>query len=831
MLKQYAYLLMGLFSLTTTVNATSEVFINDESVSEQAALANVTFKVDMNQYTGSFTTVNVNGTFNGWCGGCNAMTDPDGDRIYETTIPLNTGTIEYKFTVDGWTGEETLIPGMSCTLTIGPFTNRVLTFSGDIVLDAVCWNSCTPCASNGSKNVTFTVDVSSYTASYSGIFLNGDFNGWCGSCTPMVNQGNDIWTVTVPISADSIEYKFTSDGWTDQENFVGGELCTRSSFGFTNRFARLNGDTALAEVCWNSCINCSGVPASADVTFRVDMSTYSGSWTEVNLNGTFNGWCGSCALMSDADGDSIYELTVNVPTTGIEYKFTVDGWTDQESLTAGDACVQTTGGFTNRYLLATGDTVLPSFCWESCQLCSPAVPPTLYNVTFGINMSTECEFDSLDIVGDFNNWPNAAIAKMLKVGGSLFTATIPVSSGLSEYKFRKWVNGQGVYESITNRSLNLSGDISLPTACFNNVSGCQESSFDSLVAINSNKGVYRAFFSGLSSSDDYRLEFKGVDDATWRTKSITDASVGSQRFNVTPSFGTTVLVRLSLNDGGTWTPGCEVSLVVPCKNQGLSMVVQREARCTSDSVLVRAGYAGGYGLSTFLWSNGATTKRTYASQGEKLVVTVTDATGCSVSDSITAPVFDNVAVPLNFTLTKDNATTFTGSWTAPSLPSGATLIGYRMAYRMRNTQSYTNLPTTTNTSTTVDFTGTGLAAGNYEFVVFTRYNDGAVAVNSNFSCVDVKGYNGSGNKADWSGVGGSTSLAVSVYPNPTSGELYASAPQGSEVVLMDINGRVIASQVIENSETKFDMSALSEGVYMLRVQTSNEIVTKRIIKD
>jgi hypothetical protein len=154
-----------------------------------------------------------------------------------------------------------------------------------------------------------------------------------------------------------------------------------------------------------------------------------------------------------------------------------------------------------------------------------------------------------------------------------------------------------------------------------------------------------------------------------------------------------------------------------------------------------------------------------------------------------------------------------------------------MAYRMRNTQSYTNLPTTTNTSTTVDFTGTGLAAGNYEFVVFTRYNDGAGAVNSNFSCVDVKGYNGSGNKADWSGVGGSTSLAVSVYPNPTSGELYASAPQGSEVVLMDINGRVIASQVIENSETKFDMSALSEGVYMLRVQTSNEIVTKRIIKD
>ena len=28
----------------------------------------VTFKLDMTDYTGSFTTPEVNGTFNGWCG-------------------------------------------------------------------------------------------------------------------------------------------------------------------------------------------------------------------------------------------------------------------------------------------------------------------------------------------------------------------------------------------------------------------------------------------------------------------------------------------------------------------------------------------------------------------------------------------------------------------------------------------------------------------------------------------------------------------------------------------------------------------------------------------
>ena len=33
-----------------------------------------------------------------------------------------------------------------------------------------------------------------------------------------------------------------------------------------------------------------------------------------------------------------------------------------------------------------------------------------------------------------------------------------------------------------------------------------------------------------------------------------------------------------------------------------------------DSALVRVGYAGGRGAKSILWSNGATTKRTYAQQ-------------------------------------------------------------------------------------------------------------------------------------------------------------------------------------------------------------------------
>ena len=43
---------------------------------------NVTFQVDMNTVDpATFTTPEVNGTFNSWCGNCAAMTDADGDNI------------------------------------------------------------------------------------------------------------------------------------------------------------------------------------------------------------------------------------------------------------------------------------------------------------------------------------------------------------------------------------------------------------------------------------------------------------------------------------------------------------------------------------------------------------------------------------------------------------------------------------------------------------------------------------------------------------------------------------------------------------------------------
>ena len=81
-----------------------------------------------------------------------------------------------------------------------------------------------------------------------------------------------------------------------------------------------------------------GALAQSLVVFQVDMNDYSGTYGQVNLNGGFNGWCGGCAAMTDDDGDNVYQLEVDLAPGIYEYKFTLDGWSQQEMFEDGDVC-------------------------------------------------------------------------------------------------------------------------------------------------------------------------------------------------------------------------------------------------------------------------------------------------------------------------------------------------------------------------------------------------------------------------------------------------------------------------------------------------------------
>ena len=227
--------------------------------------------------------------------------------------------------------------------------------------------------------VTFQVDMAQSNAPAGAIpYVNGAYNGWCGTCNPMTNIGGTVWSLTVPLPANAnYEYKFTYNGWDGQENLLAGSSCTFTTGQYTNRiFAHGTTDVVLPLVCWNQCSACG--PQSA-VTFKVDMTQYNlapGLVPEVN--GTFNGWCGNCNPMSDANGDGVWETTVVIPNGSYEYKFSISNWAFQESLTPGSSCTVTNFEFTNRTLSLTAGSsslpyasvVIPTVCWNSCSACS-----------------------------------------------------------------------------------------------------------------------------------------------------------------------------------------------------------------------------------------------------------------------------------------------------------------------------------------------------------------------------------------------------------------------------------------------------------------------------
>ena len=397
----------------------------------------------------TFTTPEVNGTFNGWCGSCAAMTDADGDNVWEVTIDLANGPYEFKYSADGWGIQESLLPGSWCTVSNFGFTNRTLNVTGDTTLAVVCWESCSSCGSGPSAyDVTFEVDMRGVTQSYTTPEVNGAFNGWCGNCWPMADaDGDSIWQLQMTFApGDSLEWKYSADNWNIQEDLDSSLSCVTINYdpgapngwGYVNRVAVVNSDTTFSAP-WNLC-GVSGTPGCTDslasnydptatiddgscmysVTFNVDMNCDTTTFTEVNLESPAFGWCGGCVILSDPDGDGIHSVTLDLPLGAFEYKYALDNWHHQEDLVDdminGGTCAPITdyATYANRQVtvvagLSTSDS------YGSCDACVLGCTDSTalnYNplantddgsctyCTYGCMDSLACNFDPLATCDD-----------------------------------------------------------------------------------------------------------------------------------------------------------------------------------------------------------------------------------------------------------------------------------------------------------------------------------------------------------------------------------------------------------------------------------------------
>ncbi len=262
---------------------------------------------------------------------------------------------------------------------------------------------------------------------------------------------------------------------------------------------------------------------------------------------------------------------------------------------------------------------------------------------------------------------------------------------------------------------------------------------------------------------------------------------------------------------------------VPCTPLNLAIVQVESPFCAGDDATLRAGFSGGIGLKTIEWSTGETTKFVVVPAGTYWV-RVTDARGCQAVDTfeVVDPAGTAFATSL-ISVLKPSAQTFNVSWNPVSLPVGSTLIGYRVAYRLRGTTNFNQLPLTTNTSSIVDFTGLGLCNGNYDFTVYVRYNDGTGAKTSAPACFLSRGYNAGSCKSEFGFEDADVASRVSVYPNPSADVFYAGFESGSPYVVTDALGRILISGTSTSDETAIDLSGHAAGVYLLKIGGSASV--------
>lgn len=92
-------------------------------------------------------------------------------------------------------------------------------------------------------------------------------------------------------------------------------------------------------------------------------------------------------------------------------------------------------------------------------------------------------------------------------------------------------------------------------------------------------------------------------------------------------------------------------------------------------------------------------------------------------------------------------------------------------------------------------------------------------------------------KADFSclvGINEQKNIHIHVFPNPVENELYVQTGSNfkdADLRIIDINGKTVLQKTITSSNSTFDLTALSKGMYMLHIKLGNESEYHKIVKN
>jgi autotransporter-associated beta strand protein len=169
--------------------------------------------------------------------------------------------------------------------------------------------------------------------------------------------------------------------------------------------------------------------------------------------------------------------------------------------------------------------------------------------------------------------------------------------------------------------------------------------------------------------------------------------------------------------------------------------------------------------------------------------------------------------------------------TTETLPDGAIGIPYNETLAATGAAPITwmlasgNLPTGLNLYGNGVISGTPTTTGTFNFTVQAQNNLG-----TDLKILSIR--------IDAVGIEETLRApSVQVYPNPTRGELTIVYPTSdnpiSDIEIFDLMGRLVETlraTSVQSTPATIDISHLANGIYFIRIQTENGMVTKKIIK-
>ncbi|MCK4641587.1 MAG: T9SS type A sorting domain-containing protein [Candidatus Marinimicrobia bacterium] len=138
------------------------------------------------------------------------------------------------------------------------------------------------------------------------------------------------------------------------------------------------------------------VTFQVNMSAQIDLGNFVPGTDYLDVAGSFNGW-GASDSLSDADGDSIYTITLEIPEGAIEYKFRFNGtWDTCESIS------------NRQYTVVAGENVLPVVWYNDFDPASSVNAEVYFYVDMNIQLlNKNFQPDSGNIViirGGFNGW-------------------------------------------------------------------------------------------------------------------------------------------------------------------------------------------------------------------------------------------------------------------------------------------------------------------------------------------------------------------------------------------------------------------------------------------